>query len=113
VLRTAIESGEHVCLPDGARGPRAALKYADADCTEAALVGALPESGYFAPFGTTLLAKLSNSLGLGEIYTVGDAGTGDVYELTAAQDCQLFASEQSFTVLSQNDPFPILETEVE
>jgi hypothetical protein len=109
-----IESGEYVCLPDGARGPREALKYADSDCTEAVLVGAIPESGYFAPIRDDHCSQeLSNSLGLGEIYTVGDAGTGDVYDLTAAEDCQLFASDQPFTFLSQNDPFPILETKVE
>jgi hypothetical protein len=109
-----LESGSYVCLPDQSRGPAEQVKYADSDCSEPVLLGDAPESGYFAPYRDDHCSQEpSNSLGLGDVYAIGDAETGDVYEQTTGGDCQLVMAAQAFRRLSQNDTLPLLDEEVE
>lgn len=109
-----LESGDYVCLPDGARGRQESMGYSDPDCTEPVLLELERESDYFAPFRDEHCSPDSSfSIGLGEVYEVADAQTGDVYVLTTEDDCELLANAQSFVRLSKNDTFPLLATEVE
>jgi hypothetical protein len=109
-----LENGQYLCLPDGARGRSESLYFADDACSEPVLLEPLPDSEYFAPYRDDHCSQEpSNSVGLGEVYSLGDAETGDVYALTGAGECQLHAGAQAFTRLSQNDTFPLLVEEVE